>query len=82
MNKLKNGDKSGSIKDDIRKNLMKHKLQDAIKCTVKDKKELNVSKDNLTKVVRQGTFVRREFMEIVDKELKSLWTESKVKNKE
>ena len=34
VSKLKSSDKSRNIKDDIIKNLMKHKLGDAIKCTV------------------------------------------------
>ena len=34
VSKLKSSDKSRNIKDDIIKNQMKHKLGDAIKCTV------------------------------------------------
>ena len=61
---------------------MKHKLQDAIKCIKTAKAELNESRVNLTKVIRKGTFVRAEFMELVDKELNTIWTEVKEKNHE
>ena len=61
---------------------MKHKLRDAIKCTMTAKTGLNISKENLTKVVRKGTFVRSEFMDLVDKELKTVWKDAKNKNSE
>ena len=61
---------------------MKHKLKDAINCTKSAKTELNKSKLNLTKVVRKGTFVRKEFMGIVDKELNHIWKQAKEKKHE
>ena len=57
-------------------------LRDAIQCSNVAKTELNISKENLTKVVRGGTLVRSEFMELVDKELKNVWNESKEKSGE
>ena len=82
MNTLKSSDKSREAKYDIVKDLMKHKLKDAIKCTKTARTELNISKENLTKVVRRGTFVRNDFMELVDKELQNVWTEAKMKSDE
>ena len=82
MNKLKCSDKSREAKYTIVKDLMKHKLNDAMKCTKSAKTELNNSKTNLTKVVRKGTFVRNEFMELVDKEIKYIWHQLKEKNRE
>ena len=69
VDKLKRSDKSREAKYKVVKDLMKHKLEDAVKCIKAAKAELNVSKVNLTKVVRNRTFVRIEFMELVDKEL-------------
>ena len=80
--KMKSSDKSREAKYDIVKDLMKHKLKDATKCTKEAKTELNDSKANLDKVVRKGTIVRSEFMELVDKELTEVWTEAKNKNQE
>ena len=76
---MKNSDKSKYV---IVKDLMKHRLTDAIKCTESAKKELNFSKDSLDKVVRKGTLVRQEFMDLVDKELNYVWKEAKVKSQE
>ena len=53
----------------IVKDLMKHKLKDAINCTKSAKTELNKSKTNLTR-------------EIVDKELNHIWKQAKEKNTE
>ena len=80
VNKMKSCDKSRNAKYDIVKDLMKHKLKNAIKSTRVAKKELEESKENLSKVVRKATFVRSEFMELVDKELKTVWKESKEKS--
>ena len=52
------------------------------KCTKFAKTELNSSRENLNSVVRKGTFVRKEFMEVVDKELNHVWNEAKEKNEE
>ena len=41
-----------------------------------------MSKDNLARVVRKGTFVRHEFMEVVDKEVNYVWNEAKKKSQE
>ena len=82
MNSFKSSDKSREAKYDIVKDLMKHKLKDAIKCTKTARTELNISKDNLTKVVSRGTFVRNDFMELVDKELQNVWSEAKMKSGE
>ena len=82
VNKLKSSEKSREAKYDIVKDLMKHKIKDAINCTKSAKTELNKSKLNLTKVVRKGTFVRKEFMGIVDKELNHIWKQAKEKKHE
>ena len=66
---MKSSDKSREAKYEIVKDLMKHKLKDATRCVKEARTELNESKVNLDKVVRKGTFVRREYMELVDKEL-------------
>ena len=79
LSKMKSSDKSRKDKYDIVKDLMKHKLKDAIKCTKIARRELNESKDNLSKVVRKGTFVRSEFMEVVDKEINEVWKQAKKK---
>ena len=44
--------------------------------------ELNNSNKDLTKLVRKGTFVRNDYMESVDKELKHNWKEAKMKSEE
>ena len=80
--KQRSGDKSREAKYDIVKDLMKHRLRDALKYIKYAKTELNVSKDNLNSVVRKGTFVRKEFMEVVDNELKHVWNEAKEKDEE
>ena len=67
VNKLRSRDKSKYAKYDIAKDLMK----DAVKCT-KYAMTCHDILDNLTKVVRKGTFVSKEFMELVDNELKVL----------
>ena len=64
--KMKNSDKSRETKYHIVKDLMKYRLRDAIKSTESAKKELNISKDNLTIIVRKGTLVRQEFMDLVE----------------
>ena len=82
VSKLKCSDKSREAKYEIVKDFMKHKLNDAIKCTKCAKKELNISNECLSKTVRKGTLVRREYMELVDKELDYVWKEAKVKSQE
>ena len=82
VNKQKSGDKSREAKYCIVKDLMKHRFKDVLKCTKSAKKEVMISKENLSKTVRRGTLVRTEFMEIVDKEVKHIWTSSKEKNRE
>ena len=82
LSKMKSSDKSRKDKYDIVKDLMKHKLKDAIKCTKITSTELNKSNDNLSKVVRKGTFVRNEFMEVVDKEINEVWKQAKEKKNE
>ena len=76
VNKMKSCDKSRNAKYDIVKDLMKHKLKNAIKSARIAKIELEESKVNLSKVVRKATFVRSEFMDLVDKELNTVWKES------
>ena len=61
---------------------MKHKMNDAIECTKEAKEELLISKKSLDNDVRKGTFVRNEFMEIVDREVNIIWREGKEKNKD
>ena len=80
VNKQKSGDKSRSTKYRIVKDLMKHKLDDSIKCIKNARVDLKKSNENLSKIVRKGTFVRYEFMEVVDKEIKSIWKNNKSKN--
>ena len=46
------------------------------------KEELNVSNMNLTKVVRKGTIVRKEFMKLVDNKIGISWMKLKEKNQE
>ena len=80
--KQKSGDYSRDAKYLVVKDLMKHKMNDALKCIKTAKKELKKSNDNLSKIVRKGTIVRNEYMELVDKELNEAWTEAKTKNEE
>ena len=80
VNKQKSGDKSRSTKYRIVKDLMKHKLDDSIKCIKNARVDLKKSNENLSKIVRKGTFVRYEFKEVVDKEIKSIWKNNKSKN--
>ena len=80
MNKNKSGDYSRDTKYLLVKDLMKHKMTDTIKCISIAKDELKKSNESLSRIVRQGTFVRNEFMDLVDKELKNLWKESKTKS--
>ena len=70
MQKQKSSDKARDAKYEIVKDFMKHKYSDAVKCIKSTKRELAISKDNLSKVVRGGTLVRKEFMETVDKEVR------------
>ena len=80
--KMKSNDKSREAKYHIVKDIMKHKLKDAMNCIKAARTELNRSKAILDKVVRKGTIVRHEFMEIVDIEVKDIWKETKKKNEE
>ena len=80
--KQKSGDYSRDAKYLVVKDLMKHKMNDSIKCIKTAKKDLKKSNQNLSKVVRRGTIVRNEYMEVVDRELKSLWKEGKAKNEQ
>ena len=41
---------------------------------------LQDSKDNLKSAVRVGTIVRREFMDLVDREINKVWKDGKKKN--
>ena len=78
--KMKSSDNSREAKYEIVNDLMKHRIKDALKCAQFAKKDLNTSMENLSKVVRRGTFVRKEFMHVVDEELRHVWKESKEKS--
>ena len=54
---------------EVFKDLMKHKMDDADNSVKESKADLNKSKNTLNTVVRKGTFVRIEFMELVNKEV-------------
>ena len=77
VNRFKCSDKSREVKYDVIKDLMKHILKDTVKCASSGKRELSISMENLSKVVRKGTLVRNEFMELVDKEVNHIWKERK-----
>ena len=64
---FKSSKKPKTWEDDIVKDIMKHKKKDAIECTKESKEELRKSKKNLDNVIRKGTFVRQEYMDLVDK---------------
>ena len=81
VTKMKSSDKSRDAKYVIVKELMKHTLKDIMKCIKSTKEELNVSNVNLSKVVRKGTLVRKEFMKLVDNEIGISWKKLKEKNK-
>ena len=82
MSKMKNSDKSRGLMYNIVKYLMKFRLNDAITSTKNARIELFKSKDDPTKVVRKGTFVRQEFMELVNEQLNQVWDEAKIKSNE
>ena len=77
---FKSTKKSTTWEDDIVKDIMKHKRKDAIECAKESKEELRKSKKNLDNVIRKGTFVRQEYMDLVDKELNIIWNKGKEKN--
>ena len=64
----------------IVKDLMKHKMNDAENYLKEVANNLKQSKDNLKSVVREGTIVRRDFMELVNKEVNKVWKDGKKKN--
>ena len=82
MSKMKNSDKSRGLMYNIVKYLMKFRLNDAITSTKNARIELFKNKDDPTKVVRKGTFVRQEFMELVNEQLNQVWDEAKIKSNE
>ena len=83
VSKMKsNVDKRKEAKYGIVKDLMKHRLKDANDCIKTAKVQLKNSRENLDRVVRKGTLVRNEFMDINDKELNEVWTATKKKNQE
>ena len=53
-----------------------------LKFTKVHKVELIKSNGSLTKVVRKGTYVRNEFMGVVNDELNQVWKEAKEKSNE
>jgi hypothetical protein len=77
----KSANKSENDVSNIIKDLMKHKMIDAENCIKESREELNQSKKHLDNVVRKGTYVRREYMEIVNRELNLMWKEGKDKQK-
>ena len=83
LEKQKGGTKKRSEKYAIVKDLMKHIMADAEKCLKVSVRNLKVSKDNLTEVVRVKTVVREEFMYVVDREVSKVWKDGKkrVQNK-
>ena len=78
--KQKNSDRSRDAEYSIVKDLMKHRYKDVLKSVQTARKNNFVSKENLSKVVRRGTLVRNEYMEMVDKEVKCVWNNAKKKN--
>ena len=68
INQQKGIENTRKEKYEIVKDLMKHKTTNAEKYLKQVTDNLNKSKDNLSKVVRENTVVRREFMEIVNNE--------------
>ena len=66
---------------DIVKDLMKYKMYDALNCVKESKDELKKTKDDLDTFVRKGTFVREEFMDLVNREVNHIWNNGKEKNK-
>ena len=64
----------------IVKDLMKHRMNDSERYLTQITKNLYQSKDNLTKVVRENTLVRKEFMEVVNKEVNKVWKDGKKKD--
>ena len=60
---------------------MKHKKDDCFKCIKTARAKLNKSKLNMSNTVRKGTIVRNEFMRVVDRELKDIWNENKIKKR-
>ena len=61
----KSGKHSREEKYAIVKDIMKHKLNDAERVLKQVSRDLNESKENLSKVVRENTFVRKMFIELV-----------------
>ena len=81
LNQQKRKNKKRDEKYKIVKDLMKHKMLDVLICIKEMKKNLQRSKENLSKVVRLNTAVRREFMELVNIEVNKMWKDGKDKNK-
>ena len=69
-------------KFDIVKVLMKHKMNDALNCVTESRAELNKSKNSLDNIVRKGTVVGEEFVELVNREINIIWKNGKDKNQE
>ena len=82
LDQQKFGKKDRCEKYEIVKDLMKHKLVDAEKGVRECTEQLKQSKENLSKVVRERTLVRDEFMSVVNREISIVWDEGKVKNQE
>ena len=59
---------------------MKHKMNDAEDYLKQVTKDLGDRKENLSKVVRENTVVRREYMDIVNIEVNKVWKDGKNKN--
>ena len=72
--------KTRNEKYEIVKDLMKHKMKDAEEYLKQVSDNLKKSKDNLRSVAREGTIVRKEFMNLVDNEINRVWKNGKNKN--
>ena len=80
LSQQKNVENCRAEKYSVVKDLMKHKLNNAMKYEKEVRKQLKTSKDDLDKVVRTGTIARNEFMEVVNVEIDMLWKEGKSKS--
>ena len=65
----------------LERTTMRAKLEDAKRSFRITRNEMFVSKSKLNKVVRFGTFVRKEFMKLVKEETENLWNVDKKKTR-
>ena len=80
MSQQKAGEKTREDKYQLVKDFMKHKMTDAEKHLKQVTNDHKKSKEILSKVIREGTIVRKEFMDTVDIEVNKVWKDGKKKN--